>query len=207
MCDYPPFHALEMDARKGPGMSLKGDISLRIKYRKNNIMTTNGIQNTGRFKLFSRMTNSDFGLISPIAVGVLFWSRNLKVILLREMKKESARRRMKWCSWIQIYLPTGWHSGVVKLGTPPVPRHNPASSPTKQWNMAAYLELIIAVTAVTAVVVSCRSSGARVINQICPSVWGSSLHRANREALKVAESFRYSGKVDTRGAFGEITFG
>jgi hypothetical protein len=72
MCDYPPFHALEMDARKGPGMSLKGDISLRIKYRKNNIMTTNGIQNMGRFKLFSRMTNSDFGLISPIAVGVLF---------------------------------------------------------------------------------------------------------------------------------------
>lgn len=61
---------------KGPGMSLNGEKYLRTKYRKNNIITTNRSQNTGKLELWnptSRGTTSGFVLMSAIAVvGLLF---------------------------------------------------------------------------------------------------------------------------------------
>lgn len=79
VCGYIPFQTLEMEATKGPGMSLSGEKYLRTKYRRNNIITTNGIQDTGRLELWeptSRGNTSGFVLMSAIAiVGLVsfFW--------------------------------------------------------------------------------------------------------------------------------------
>jgi hypothetical protein len=83
---YAPFQTLEIEARKGPGMSLNGEPYLRIKYRKSNIMKTNGIQNTGSLAMWeptSGATNAGCGLMSAIAmIGFRFFfeAENLKAI-------------------------------------------------------------------------------------------------------------------------------
>jgi hypothetical protein len=139
-------------------MFLNGEISLRIKYRKNIIMTTNGIQNTGRIKLFSRMTTSGWGLISAIAIDVLlplnrkFWSWFFWGWWGRRVPEEgwSTTARFRYAS------PRGDILGLLNWGPLTFLEPNPTFNPSAQWNMAAYAEFGIAVIGVVA---SCRSSG------------------------------------------------